>query len=151
MTRWTDDELNRVGSSDELRISSRRRDGSLRRFITIWAVRHGGDIYVRSAYGPDNGWFVRALASGEGRIQAGGVERDVTFERPDASVDSAIDDAYHAKYDRYGPGIVGTVVGPDAARTTLRLAPEVRPVVAGQCRSQFAPASVVNRVVRGTG
>ena len=123
MATWTDDELERVGDAEELRIASRRRDGSLRRFITIWVVREGDDIYVRSAYGPENGWFVRALASGEGRIRAGGVERDVTFERPDASVDDAIDAAYHAKYDRYGPRIVGTVVGPDAARTTLRLVP----------------------------
>jgi hypothetical protein len=120
---WTDDELVLVDSTDELQISSRRRDGSLRRFITIWVVRHGHDLYVRSAYGPENGWFVRAVASGQGRVRAGGVERDVTFERPDASVDAGVDDAYHAKYDRYGPGIVRTVVGPEAARTTLRLVP----------------------------
>ena len=36
-------------------------------------------------------------------------------------VHAGIDDAFHAKYDRYGPRIVGTVVGPDAARVTLRL------------------------------
>jgi len=123
MSAWTADELERIGAADELQISSRRSDGSLRRFITIWAVRHGDDIYVRSAYGPENGWFVRALASGDGRIRAGGVERDVTFERPGPSVDAGIDRAYHAKYDRYGPRMVGTVVGPDAARTTLRLVP----------------------------
>lgn len=123
MAAWTDDELERIGSADELQVSSRRADGSLRRFITICAVRHADDIYVRSAYGPENGWFVRALASGDGRIRSAGVERDVTFERADSAVDGALDDAYHAKYDRYGPGIVGTVVGPEAARTTLRLVP----------------------------
>ena len=31
--------------------------------------------------------------------------------------------AYHAKCDRYGPTIVGTVVSADAARSTLRLVP----------------------------
>jgi hypothetical protein len=51
------------------------------------------------------------------------VERDVAFERPDPSVDAGIDAAYHGKYDRHGPRIVGTVVGPLAASTTLRLAP----------------------------
>lgn len=126
MSTWTTTDLERIGSAEELQIASRRRDGSLRRFITIWAVRDGDGIYVRSAYGPENGWFVRALASGEGRIRAGGVERDVTFERPDSSVDAAIDAAYHAKYDRYGPRIVATVVGADAARTTLRLVPNER-------------------------
>ncbi len=36
---------------------------------------------------------------------------------------TAIDAAYHAKYDRYGPQIVGTVTGPSAAAVTLRPAP----------------------------
>jgi hypothetical protein len=31
--------------------------------------------------------------------------------------------AYHAKYDRYGPAIVGTVVSTEAERATLRLVP----------------------------
>jgi hypothetical protein len=121
---WTDDELVRIGSAEELQISSRRLNGSLRRFVTIWTVRYGDDIYVRSAHGPENGWFVRAVASGKGHIRAGGVERDIAFEQPDSSVDAGVDAAYHAKYDRYGPRIVGTVVGPEAARTTLRLAPQ---------------------------
>jgi hypothetical protein len=47
MTAWTPDELARVGQADELQISSRRADGDLRPFVTIWAVRVGDDIYVR--------------------------------------------------------------------------------------------------------
>jgi hypothetical protein len=31
--------------------------------------------------------------------------------------------AYHEKYDRYGPSIVGTVVSAESAATTLRLVP----------------------------
>ena len=31
--------------------------------------------------------------------------------------------AYHAKYDRYGPSIVGTVVSAEAVVSTLRLVP----------------------------
>ena len=61
--------------------------------------------------------------SGEGRIRAGGVERDVTFEEPGLEVAVDVDAAYHAKYDRHGPRIVGTVVSPEAARSTLRLVP----------------------------
>ena len=34
-----------------------------------------------------------------------------------------IDAAYHAKYDRYGPQIVGSVVGPAAAAVTLQVLP----------------------------
>jgi hypothetical protein len=124
MATWTADELERIGRADELRIASRRSDGSLRRSVRIWVVRSGDALYVRSAYGPDNGWYRRALASGRGHISAGGVERDVTFESPGPDVTEDLHGAYHAKYDRYGPRIVGTVVSQEAADTTLRLVPE---------------------------
>ena len=67
----------------------------------------------------------RACATGRGRIRAGGVERDVVLDHlaPDDPLHTGIDDAFHAKYDRYGPRIVATVVGPDAAKVTLRLQP----------------------------
>jgi len=120
---WTADELAKIGEADELHISSRRPDGSLRPFVTIWGARLGDDLYVRSAHGHDNPWFQRALASGEGRVRAGGVERDIAFEVPGSDVDTDLSAAYHAKYDRYGPSIVGTVVSPEAARSTLRLVP----------------------------
>jgi hypothetical protein len=123
MTTWTADELARIEAATELRLASRRSDGTLRRFVTIWVVRAGYDVYVRSAYGHANGWFRRALASGEGRIRAGGVEHEVLFEEPGPGVDAGVHAAYHAKYDRYGPRIVGTVVSPEAARSTLRLIP----------------------------
>jgi hypothetical protein len=123
MSGWTAAELAAVGAADELDLASRRPDGSLRRFVTIWAVRLGDDLYVRSAYGYDNPWFQRALASGEGRIRAGGVERDVTFEVPGTELIEDLHAAYHAKYDRYGPRMVGTVVSSEAARSTLRLLP----------------------------
>jgi hypothetical protein len=123
MSVWTAEELAKIGKADELGISSRRPDGSLRPFVTIWGVRHRDNLYVRSAHGYDNPWFHRALASGEGRVRAGGVERDVSFEEPGPEVRAGLDTAYHAKYDPYGPSIVGTVVSPDAARSTLRLVP----------------------------
>jgi len=123
MTAWTPDELNRIGRADELQIASRRPDGSLRPYVTIWTVRAGDDLYIRSAHGWDNPWFQRALHAGEGRIQAGGVDRYVAFEATGPDLTDALHAAYHAKYDRYGPSIVGTVVSPEAARSTLRLVP----------------------------
>lgn len=123
MTDWTDDELDLIGKAEEIGISSRRRDGSLRPYVTIWVARLGNDLYVRSAYGPDNPWFVRAKASRSGRIRAHGIERDVEFAEPDADVHASLDAAYHAKYDRQGPKLVATVVGPQVVETTLRLEP----------------------------
>jgi hypothetical protein len=123
MATWPAEDLEVFGASDEIRISSQRPDGSARKPIRIWIVRLGDELYVRSAYGPENGWFRRAKASGVGRIRASGVERDVAFEVPGPDVDDLLHAAYHAKYDRYGAKIVATVVSDDAARCTLRLVP----------------------------
>jgi hypothetical protein len=123
MSSWKAQDLATIGNATEFEIASRRADGSLRPFVTIWGVRHGNDLYVRSAHGHDNPWFQRALRSGEGQIRAGGVERDIAFEVPGPEVADGITGAYHAKYDRYGPSIVGTVVSPEAARSTLRVIP----------------------------
>jgi hypothetical protein len=121
---WTAEELERVGDAEELQIASRRSDGTLRPYVTIWVVRTGGVIHVRSAYGTENPWYRRALASGTGRIRAGGVERDVALTAANDADHAAIDAAYHTKYDRYGPKIVNTVVGQAAAQSTLKLTPQ---------------------------
>jgi hypothetical protein len=123
MAAWTNDDLDRIASSEELGLASRRADGTLSTFVTMWVVRVGDDLYVRSAGGPDRPWYRSALARGAGTIGAGDIERDVTFEDIDAgaATHERIDAAYHAKYDRYGPSIVGSVVGADAHRVTIRL------------------------------
>jgi hypothetical protein len=121
MTAWTAEQLERIGGTDEVQLASVRADGTLRPYVTMWVVRAGHDLYVRSAYGKDNPWYRRALASGTGRIRAGGIERDVTFAPANPTAHDDIDAAYHAKYDRYGARIVGTVVGPHSHEVTLRL------------------------------
>jgi hypothetical protein len=123
MATWTKDELDRIGGAEELELASRRGDGSLRPYVTMWVVRVGDQLYVRSAYGVGNPWYRRARASGAGRVRGGGIERDVSFGDADAHVHGEIDAAHHAKYDRYGPRIVGTVVGTDAHPVTIRLEP----------------------------
>ena len=57
MTRWTSDELTRIEAGDELEIASLRRDGTLRNPVTIWVVRLGDDLYVRSVNGRTSAWF----------------------------------------------------------------------------------------------
>jgi hypothetical protein len=121
MTSWTSEELARIGDAEELDIASRRPDGTLRPFVTIWVVLADGALYVRSVNGRSGVRFRRALATGEGRIRAGGVERDVAFEEVGPDVHAAVTAAHHEEYDRYGPAIVGTVVSAESATTTLRL------------------------------
>lgn len=123
MSGWSEEELAAIGRADEIRVASLRPDGTLRGFVTIWSVRVEAGVYVRSAHGLDNPWYRRAVKSGRGRVQARGVERDVVFEAPEPEVAEAVTAAYHAKYDRYGPAIVGTVVTAEAVRSTLRVEP----------------------------
>jgi hypothetical protein len=120
---WPPDDLARIGAADELRIASRRADGTLRPSVPIWVVRVGDDLLVRSAHGRGNGWFRRALETGAGRIEAGGVTRDVRFEEVPADDHAPGDAAYHAKYDRYPKAYVDPVVSPDSWRATFRLVP----------------------------
>ncbi|WP_433369748.1 DUF2255 family protein [Actinoplanes sp. CA-142083] len=123
-TPWTADELTAISGAEEIGIASPRGDGTLRPYVTIWVVRAGDELYVRSARGPAGGWYRHAVTSRIGRIRAGGLERDVTFTEPaHPDVHAGIDAAYHAKYDRYGPAIVGPVVGDKASEVTLRLLP----------------------------
>ena len=122
MAGWTTDELTAMTRPDEVQVASRRPDGSLRPYVTMWDVQADGHLYVRSAYGPDNPWFRRARASGTGRIRAGGVEHDIAFVDADPSEDDAVDAAYRATYTRYST-IVGSMVSPKVAKPTLRLEP----------------------------
>jgi hypothetical protein len=57
---WRSEELSRIGQAEELQVASARPDGTMRRYVTIWVVRVGDDLYIRSAYGPNNPWYVRA-------------------------------------------------------------------------------------------
>lgn len=123
MTEWTPDELDRVGAAEELELASRRPDGTLRPYVTMWVARVGDGLYVRSAYGPEAGWYRRAIASGTGRIRAGGIERDVRFADAATDVHADLDAAYREKYARYAENIVATVVGEHRYGVTVRLVP----------------------------
>ena len=123
MTTWTSDELDRIGSADELRITSVRADGTLRPYVPIWVVRVGDDLYVRSYRGADGGWFRHLRERDRGRVQAGGVEREVAVATAAGAVDDAVDEAYRGKYGRYGSRLVDPMIAAPARATTLRLAP----------------------------
>ena len=120
MTAWTSDELDKIGRAGELRIAGRRADDSLRKLVIIWQVRVGDDIYVRSVNGPDAAWFRGTQARGEGRIESGGVSKDVVFTRDDTK-DAEIDEAYRLKYGNGSP--VRSITSPLATSTTLRVDP----------------------------
>ena len=123
MPTWTSEELTRIGTATELEIASRRRDGTLGKPRTIWVVRVGDDLYVRSMYGRAGGWFPGTQVRHQGHVRVGGVERDVSFADADPDRDDAIDAAYRDKYRRYGERIIGGVVNPAARAATIKLLP----------------------------
>jgi hypothetical protein len=122
MTGWTSDELARIGAADELELAPLGAGGRLRRPVTIWVVRVGDQLFIRSWRGSDGRWWRNARAGGAGRISAGGVEKDIAFEEVDPRLNDAVDAGYREKYGRY-PTYVEPMVSSQARATTLRLIP----------------------------
>jgi hypothetical protein len=118
MSAWTADELATIGATADFEVAPVRSDGTSRPRTTIWVVRVGDELFVRSFRGPNGAWYRAAQRSHRGRIRAGAVERDVAFEDVHDNTD-AVDAAYPAKYGR--SSYVDAMVTPDAAATTLRL------------------------------
>jgi len=85
MRAWTEQELDRISATDELEISAVRSGGTVRAARPIWVVRAGDNLYVRAAYGPGSGWHRVARMSGQARISAGGVEKDVNVQDAEAA------------------------------------------------------------------
>lgn len=124
MTTWTKDELNKIGKAEELQIASLRKDGTLRKLVTIWVVRVVDDLYIRSVNGRTSDWFRGVQTRYEGQIRAGGVVKDVTFvEEPDSDINQQIDDAYARKYHRYASSIINHINGSEARAATIKLVP----------------------------
>ena len=133
MTSWTNDELDRIGRAEELQIASLQRDGTLRKWVTIWMVRVGDAIYVRPVNGRTSVWFrgTHTCPGGrcqgtrnEGQIRAGGILKEVSFvEEPDAGINEQIDAAYRAEYRHYAASIVNSVETSEARAATIKVVP----------------------------
>jgi len=123
MTRWASDQLDKVGRAEEVQIASVGRDGTLGKPVTVWVVRHGDDLYVRSVRGKKARWFRGTQERHEGRVRAGGVQQDVVFVDADHDIDYEVDADYRAKYRRYAGSIFNSVLTPEARATTMKLAP----------------------------
>ena len=123
MTTWTNEELDKIGIAEELRIATLRRDGTRRKPVIIWVVRVDDDLYVRCVNGREGAWFRGVLTRHEGRIRAGRVEKNVKFvEETNPDINTKIDEAYLTKYQRY-PQWVAPMVIPDVRAATIKLVP----------------------------
>ena len=124
MTTWTNDELNKVGTAEELNIASLRQDGTLRKPVTIWVVRVGDDLYVRSVNGRTSAWFRGVESRHAGQIRSEGVVKDVSFvEELDPAINEQVDAAYATKYRRYAASIISHINGSEARAATIKIVP----------------------------
>jgi hypothetical protein len=124
MNTWSANELSMIEAADEMEIAPSRRDGSLREPVTVWVVREGGDLFVRSYRGAEGRWYRGAQVRHEGHIRSGDIDKDVAFvAETDHAANARIDTAYLDKYGRYGAQFVEPMLAEAARATTLRLVP----------------------------
>jgi hypothetical protein len=122
MTEWNPGEAAQLAATKEIHITSPRPDGSPREPVTIWIVGIGEDLYIRSVKGAAGAWFQGAEGGGDGHVEGGGVDREVSFEEADHDLDDDIDAAYREKYSD-APSAVESITSPEARATTLKLLP----------------------------
>ncbi|WBB59603.1 DUF2255 family protein [Streptomyces sp. WMMC500] len=122
MADWNSADLKKIAAAEELDLSSERANGTLRDPVTMWVVRSGDRLYVRSVKGVDGPWYQGTRTRRQGRVTAGGVRTDVTFHDADPDEYADVDAAYRQKYGRY-PSIVEHVLTDAARASTLRLEP----------------------------
>ena len=127
---WTPEQLAAIDGTGEVEVLTRRGDGTLRPARTVWIVRDGDALYVRSVNGAAAAWYRGVQTRHQGHLTAGRITRDVTFTEAGAhpgsgagqALDDALDEAYRAKYGRSSSAVARITAG--AARaTTLRVDP----------------------------
>jgi len=122
MTRWPQDELQRIAATDDLHISPFREDAKTYGTPTwIWSVVVDDALYVRPYNGHSSSWHRAALRQKAGRIIAAGITRDVIFEPGDARLNDRIDDAYRAKYK--GSPYLAPMIAARARSATIKISP----------------------------
>jgi hypothetical protein len=98
MSGWSQAQAEHLAAPTEVRVVTRRADGTARSPRTIWVVSVGDRVFIRSTNGRTADWFRAAVRTGSGEILAGGAVHGVTFTVAAADDLPAVDAAYRAKY-----------------------------------------------------
>jgi len=122
---WKPETLTALADALEVDVTPIGADGSRRPSRTIWSIRVGDELYVRSWKGPGAAWFQDALASGQGElaVTGGGASQLVSFEEVDAAapVQQQISATFLTKYAADGYASSMNEQGP--LESTLRVIP----------------------------
>ena len=122
MNTWAPAQAHDITAPEEVQVTTRRRDGSLRRPTTIWVVGDGERVFIRSTNGRDAAWFRGAVATGTGQVTARGTTPEVRFTDVDPADLVVVDAAYRDKYGRYA-SIVDHLEEPGPRAATLEVHP----------------------------
>jgi len=122
MPNWSEEELRKIGETDDLHISPFRGDGTTYGTPTwIWSVVVDGELFVRAYNGQNSSWYRSAIAQKAGRITAAGMTKDVSFEPADGPINDRIDEAYRTKY-KNSP-YLNPMIGNRARSATVKVMP----------------------------
>lgn len=122
MATWSKDELRKIAEADDLHISPLREDGKTHGTPTwIWNVLVDGELYVRAYNGKNSRWYKAALKQKDGRITIAGMNREVSFEPVNGTINDRIDDAYRVKYK--GSPYLAPMIAAGARAATVRITP----------------------------
>jgi hypothetical protein len=122
MSRWRKDELQKIATAEELRVAPLGDDGvSYAKPTVIWSVAIGDTLYMRAYYGRKALWYQAATRQKAGRITAGGVTKEVSFEPVEGAINDRIDDAYRAKYG--ASSYLRPMIAARARNATLKVMP----------------------------
>ena len=126
---WRANELSAIDGCGEVDIAIGRSDGALRAARTVWIVRHGSTVYVRSVNGTTAAWYhgVRTTCH-EGELSAGRLQRGLVFVEAGtcagegSGLDDALDAAYRGKCGR-SSSAVARITADVSRATTLHVDP----------------------------
>ncbi|MEZ4533283.1 MAG: DUF2255 family protein [Thermomicrobiales bacterium] len=121
MTNWTNTELEDIGNANLMVLETAQPDGTPRKPVIVWAVRVGNELFIRSVRGTSGAWYRAIQNQPVGRIQSGGIERQVCFAPTATPPSDAIDAAYREKFGR--GSAVDSITAPAAQSATIRLVP----------------------------
>jgi hypothetical protein len=120
--KWSAEELNKISSADDLKVSPFRDDGVTYGTPTwIWNVAVDGELYVRAYHGQNSKWYKSAMKQKAGRIHAAGMIKDVSFEPVTGPINAQIDKAYQARYK--GSPYLNSMISEKAKAATVRIIP----------------------------
>ena len=107
---WTPTDLATIDRTGEIRVATRRADGTLRTARIVWIVRHGDSLYARSVNGREAAWYRGVQTCHAGVVTVGQVSHNVAFTEAgdhagnETGLDNALDEAYRTKYGRSSSG-----------------------------------------------